>query len=164
MPDMRIEVGGPPRYQGLDLIRARGWTHWQHLFNPRQLLVGALVNRLSAACLTFSLTQVLNLNSRLSRFDNSEGGAAATKGAFDNQALNTLFNYGTRGIAFLRPALEQKYPSFPVDTNHMIEVHNHAADKFAKENDLYITDPPYGVAPQLTVVPAPPLNQALERM
>jgi putative DNA methylase len=34
MPDMRIEVGGPPRYQGLDLIRARGWTHWHHLFNP----------------------------------------------------------------------------------------------------------------------------------
>jgi putative DNA methylase len=55
-------------------------------------------------------------------------------------------NYGTRGIAFLRTALEQKYPSFPVDTNHMIEVHNHAADKFAKENDLYITDPPYGDA------------------
>ena len=22
IPDMRIEVGGPPRYQGLDLIRA----------------------------------------------------------------------------------------------------------------------------------------------
>ena len=39
VPDMRIEVGGPPRYQGLDLIRARGWTHWHHLFNPRQLLV-----------------------------------------------------------------------------------------------------------------------------
>ena len=34
VPDMRIEVGGPPRYQGLDLIRARGWTHWHHLFNP----------------------------------------------------------------------------------------------------------------------------------
>ena len=30
LPDMRIEVGGPPRYQGLDLIKARGWTHWQH--------------------------------------------------------------------------------------------------------------------------------------
>src|SRR5262245_53704680 len=79
-PDMRIEVGGPPRYQGLDLIRARGWPYWHHLFNSRQLLVGTLVNRHSAACLTFSLTQVLNLNSRLSRFDNSEGGAAATKG------------------------------------------------------------------------------------
>ena len=39
VPDMRIEVGGPPRYQGRDLVRARGWTHWQHLFNPRQLLL-----------------------------------------------------------------------------------------------------------------------------
>ena len=48
VPDMRIEVGGPPRYQGLDLIRARGWTHWHHLFNPRQLLVAGLLNRVSA--------------------------------------------------------------------------------------------------------------------
>jgi putative DNA methylase len=48
VPDMRIEVGGPPRYQGLDLIRARGWTRWHHLFNPRQLLVGALMNKHSA--------------------------------------------------------------------------------------------------------------------
>ena len=24
LPDMRIEVGGPPRYQGQDLVRARG--------------------------------------------------------------------------------------------------------------------------------------------
>src|SRR5262249_13552414 len=59
---------------------------------------------------------------------------------------NTLFNYGTRGIAFLRPAFEQKYPSFPIGTHHTIEVHNHAADKLAKENDLFITDPPYGDA------------------
>ncbi len=31
VPDMRIEVGGPPRYQGQDLIRARGWTLWHHV-------------------------------------------------------------------------------------------------------------------------------------
>ncbi len=49
IPDMRIEVGGPPRYQGLDLIRARGWTYWHHLFNPRQLLVAGLVNKYSDA-------------------------------------------------------------------------------------------------------------------
>ena len=40
VPDMQIEVGGPPRYQGRDLVRSRGWTHWQHLFNSRQLLLG----------------------------------------------------------------------------------------------------------------------------
>ena len=26
-PTMRIEVGGPPRYEGEDLVRGRGWTH-----------------------------------------------------------------------------------------------------------------------------------------
>lgn len=45
LPDMRIEVGGPPRYQGLDLIRARGWTYWHHVFNPRQLLLGGLIRK-----------------------------------------------------------------------------------------------------------------------
>ncbi|MDB5387812.1 MAG: methylase containing a Zn-ribbon, partial [Planctomycetaceae bacterium] len=45
VPDMRIEVGGPPRYQGQDLIRARGWTLWHHVFNPRQLLIAGLVNQ-----------------------------------------------------------------------------------------------------------------------
>ena len=69
MPDMRIEVGGPPRYQGLDLIRARGWTYWHHLFNPRQLLLRgsrqAAIQR-RADC-NFGFAQLLSLNCRLSR-------------------------------------------------------------------------------------------------
>lgn len=96
VPDMRIEVGGPPRYQGLDFIRARGWTHWQHLFNARQLLIGALVNQFSNAKLKFGLAQVLNNNCRASRWHPGAGGGGATVGIFDNQALNTLFNYGCR--------------------------------------------------------------------
>ena len=96
VPDMRIEVGGPPRYQGLDLIRARGWTHWHHLFNPRQLLVAGLVNQFSDARLKFGLTQVLNNNCRASRWHPGGGGGGLTVGVFDNQALNTLFNYGCR--------------------------------------------------------------------
>lgn len=43
VPTMKIEPGGPPRYQGLDLIRSRGWSYWHHLFNPRQLMIAALV-------------------------------------------------------------------------------------------------------------------------
>ena len=147
-PDMRIEVGGPPRYQGLDLIRARGWTYWHHLFNPRQLLVAGLVNQGTSATDKFLTVALVDQSSRLSRWNGSasKGAGGNTSNTFDNQALNTLFNYGTRGIAFLRPAFEQKYPSFPIGTHHTIEVHNHAADKLAKENDLFITDPPYGDA------------------
>ena len=46
-----------------------------------------LINKHSTAQLKYGLTQVLNMNCRLSRFDNSPGGAAATKGVFDNQAV-----------------------------------------------------------------------------
>jgi putative DNA methylase len=146
VPDMRIEVGGPPRYQGLDLIRARGWTHWNHLFNPRQLLVAGLVNQFTNARMKFSLTQVLNLNSRLSGFDNSEGGAAATKGAFVNQALNTLLYYGCRGTGFLVPALSQKYPSFPLRSPERCTVKNKSAADHSINCDIFVTDPPYGDA------------------
>lgn len=146
VPDMRIEVGGPPRYQGLDLVRGRGWTHWHHAFNPRQLLTGALVNKFTTASLKPSLTQVLNVNSRLSGFDNSEGGAAATKGAFVNQALNTLYFYGTRGFAFLVPALTQEYPSFPIAHLDHCLVENKAAADFSSDADVFVTDPPYGDA------------------
>ena len=68
VPDMRVEIGGPPRYQGRDLVRSRGWTHWQHLFNARQLLLGGLINRYSDVRLKFGLAQVLNSNSRISRW------------------------------------------------------------------------------------------------
>lgn len=142
IPDSRIEPG----YNTDQPIRERGWTHWHHLFNPRQLLTAALVNAEPSAASKFALTQVLNLNARLSRFDNSEGGAAATKGVFDNQALNTLFNYGCRGSIFLEPALIQKYPSFPLPTSTVREVSNYPAPDVKSERDIYVTDPPYGDA------------------
>ena len=94
--DMRIEIGGPPRYQGLDLLRARGWTHWSHLFNARQLLVNVLLNSRSDAILKLPFANVLQHNARLSMWDTSGGGRAAVKGVFYNQALNTLYNYGAR--------------------------------------------------------------------
>ena len=40
VPDMRIEPGA----ETSRLLKERGWTHWHHLFNTRQLLVGALLN------------------------------------------------------------------------------------------------------------------------
>lgn len=145
VPDMRIEIGGPPRYQGQDLVRARGWTHWHHVFNPRQLLVGALVNSLSDARLKPALTQVLNMSSRLSRVDNSPKGAGATKGAFDNQALNTLFNFGCRGSRYSLSSVEDAYKSFPLPAVQLATV-NSSANAVSGEFDISVTDPPYGDA------------------
>jgi len=146
VPDMRIEVGGPPRYQGLDLIRARGWTHWHHLFNPRQLLVAGLVNQFTDARLKFGLTQVLNCNSRLSRWNNSGGGGGIVKGVFDNQALNTLFNYGCRGLRYALDLAEVEYKRFPFDAAARAEISCLPAERASSQHDLFITDPPYGDA------------------
>ena len=140
---MRIEVGGPPRYQGLDLVRARGWTHWHHLFNPRQLLIAGFVNRHSDAKLKFPLTQLLNSSSKLSRWLPESAGQV--KGTFDNQALNTIFNYGCRSGRFASDLLRMSHKHFDCSGVRRT-VANLPADQFDGNCDVFITDPPYGDA------------------
>ena len=147
VPDMRIEEGGPPRYQGRDLLRSRGWTHWQHLFNPRQLLIGGLLNRYSDARLKLALTQVLNCNCRISRWHNrTRGGGGIVIGAFDNQALNTLFNYGCRGSRYALPLAQAEYKQFEFRNELRRNLACAPAEALSTTSDIFITDPPYGDA------------------
>jgi putative DNA methylase len=142
VPDMRIEPGDKTD----EPIRTRGWTHWHHLFNPRQLLLGALINRASDARLKFGLTQVLNANARLSRWNHSGGGGGIVAGVFDNQALNTLFNYACRGGTYALDLLEGSYKSFPMERGLTTQVGSMPAEQVEKSTDIFITDPPYGDA------------------
>ena len=145
VPEMRIEVGGPPRYQGRDLVRSRGWTHWQHLFNPRQLLLGGLINRNSSAHLKLGMTQVLNCNCRISRWHNRiVGGGGSVIGAFDNQALNTLFNYACRGSRYALDLVRREHKKFEFRDNLRSVLACTPAEEVSAASDIYITDPPYG--------------------
>ncbi|BCG58098.1 anti-phage-associated DUF1156 domain-containing protein [Paenibacillus sp. URB8-2] len=141
IPDMVIEKG----YNTDQPIRERGWTHWHHLFNPRQLLVNGLINKHTSANFKFAFTQVLNNNSRLSRW-NSRSGVGQTASVFDNQALNTLYNYGCRGFSFLDSLLSPAYKSYRVPDEISISINSQPAQNIDSVNDLYITDPPYGDA------------------
>jgi putative DNA methylase len=141
IPDMRIEVGGPPRYQGLDLVRARGWTHWHHLFTPRQLLVAGLMQRTRTGASAVAFCQSLNRFSRLSRWNPAAGN---TEDVFYNQALNTIYNYGTRSSGrFIEYFLEGP-KSFPLKVSTQVVAS--AADQITERVDFWITDPPYGDA------------------
>lgn len=142
VPDSVIEPGAKTD----EPIRTRGWTHWHHLFNPRQLLTGACVNRLTTATNKPGFTQLLNVNSRLSRWNNSGGGGGIVKGVFDNQALNTLYNYGCRGVGYLTDILCPEYKAFPLRTSLKITIDSAPADVVAQVSDIYVTDPPYGDA------------------
>ena len=141
-PDMRIEPG----YNTDQPIRERGWTYWHHLFNPRQLLIAALINQHSDARLKFGMAQVLNWNSRLSIWSVTDGGGGAVKNTLMNQALNTLNNYGTRGFDYASPFLGMNYKSFPLDRALQTEIKSLPASSTTTPFDIAVTDPPYGDA------------------
>src|SRR5579859_1465695 len=68
IPSWRIEPG----QETSRLMRERGWTHWHHLFNPRQLLLAGLFAEQhmheapeDARALLLLVGKMLNFNSRL---------------------------------------------------------------------------------------------------
>jgi putative DNA methylase len=143
IPDMRIEAGDKTD----EPIRTRGWTYWHHLFNPRQLLVAGLVNRFSDARMKIGLTQVLNTSARLTRWSLGDGvgRSGGVKQVFDNQALNTLFNYGCRASRFSLSSIDTAYKHFPL-SGVKTTVLNAPAKEVDESFDIFVTDPPYGDA------------------
>jgi putative DNA methylase len=142
VPDMRIEPGDKTD----EPIRTRGWTHWHHLFSPRQLLLGGLINQESDARLKFGLTQVLNYNSRLCQWHNGGGGGGLVTGTFYNQALNTFYNYGCRGSQYALPFFNVDYARFPLTNGQQLKIESIPATQLSIRSDVYVTDPPYGDA------------------
>jgi putative DNA methylase len=138
---MRIEVGGPPRYQGLDLIKSRGWAYWCQAFTTRQLLIGGLVRSFTTAYSAFSFGVLLNCNSKLSRWHPARDYVAEV---FDNQALNTIYNYAAQSFSYASRYFRDRYSGFPVFTEG--ELFAKAAIDLCHISDVYITDPPYGDA------------------
>ena len=101
----RIESG----YNTDQPIRERGWTHWHHLFNPRQLLLhGTMLAKIfesegltitEKVGLLLRVGSCLNWNSKLCIW-NSDASKypGSTEQTFANQALNTQYNYGIRTV------------------------------------------------------------------
>ncbi len=149
IPSKAIPEGGDETAR---LYRERGWTHWHHLFTPRQLLTHGLIashsmkassqHLLAAAML--NLGRIADRDSRLCRWLSSTTQIAGGKDTFYNQALNTLFNYSARPLRALNSAqiiLSKQYPTKikgSVTTVDAREIENRC--------DIWITDPPYADA------------------
>ena len=135
------------------LMRERGWTHWHHLFNTRQLLLAGTFTYLLSESRVFSenqkralllvLARCLNFNSRLTRWVDN---AANEKGAdtFANQALNTLWVYVTRPWPRMGTIVQY------VPKSSKVHDKTYARPGDARESlweaDLWVTDPPYADA------------------
>ena len=143
VPDMAIEPGD----ETTRLFRERGWTHWHHLFTPRHLFTLNLVSGMCKEpnqCL--DLCQMLNVSSKMCRINPtaSQGGAVKYNDVFQNQALNTFYNYAARGALSLlksgrtRPTYER--------LNGKSLVTMGVAEQVTVQSDIWITDPPYADA------------------
>jgi len=151
IPSRKIERGGVKTEEP---IRTRGWTHWHHLFNPRQLLVyGQYLqsvfnytkeNNLTIALL-LRLGVSLNWNSKLCIWNkDSSKGPGSTEQTFANQALNTQMNYGLRTLFTMNDQLHKIYNISKAHINSIILPLN--AYQITNTNDIWITDPPYADA------------------
>ena len=148
LPTMTIESG----LKTEEPIRTRGWTHWHHLFNPRQLLMVGLFSKFSCEKPTTAEGRVLGLlgvakmadwNSRLCRWGTGANRESIAQ-TYSNQALNTLLNYGVKSLGlneenwfFNLGDLDRITPS---------TIKNFGVREVSHSVDMWITDPPYADA------------------
>jgi putative DNA methylase len=144
VPDMAIEPGDKTD----EPIRTRGWTHWHHLFNARQLLLYSELKKHASATLSLSLCQMINTSARLTcwTIGDGPGRSGGTKQVFDNQALNVLFNYGCRASVYLLDALNGRIGGSPIPNGPRFEQRCLPAAEISSNCDIFITDPPYADA------------------
>lgn len=144
VPDMVIEPGDKTD----EPIRTRGWTHWHHLFNARQLLLYAELKKRTTATLSLSLCQMINTSARLTRWTigDGPGRSGGTKQVFDNQALNVLYNYGCRASCYLLDSLNANIQGSEIPKGRRFEQRCLPAAEVSSNCDLFITDPPYADA------------------
>jgi putative DNA methylase len=150
IPSKSIPEGGDKTEEP---IRTRGWTHWHHLFTPRQLLTHGLLaesgkrfadtKHAHAACL-LGLGRMANMDAKLCVWHTSPANENGEQ-VFLNQALNPLVNYSNRPLLMLPttwPSLnEAKSPG--VNRSQVVSVD---ARDIRETCDLWITDPPYADA------------------
>lgn len=145
IPSMAIESG----METERLFKERGWDYWHQLFNTRQLFIfSRFVDKIMSAekhtnrvAGILALNKCIDFNSKLCRWNPN---CDKTEQTYYNQALNTLFNYGTRSLTMIKTLW------FRLSQSDM--AHNDAkiilADARCVEEscDYWITDPPYADA------------------
>lgn len=148
LPSAPIEPGDKTE----EPIRTRGYTHWHHLFNPRQLLTLGLFSYLSDAmqfegakavgCL-IAIGKMADFSSRLVRFVPSPG-VEKPVNTFSNQALNTLLNYAMPAFRMLGRSIDMFSDCSAFGSNSATMALD--ARGGIPECDIWITDPAYADA------------------
>lgn len=151
IPSKAIPEGGDKTEEP---IRTRGWTHWHHLFTPRQLLMLGMVwelfhkkeSKLNLTTGVVSIWRALDRHSRLCGLDPDKSkGPGSTRNVFFNQALNAQYMFGSRALAGLKDFLVSDFNNENEHSNIGTAISIDARD-IRETCDLWVTDPPYANA------------------
>lgn len=132
--------------------RNRGWQYWHQLFNPRQLLVHGLflekicedkTNVKEKVLGLLGLNKFCNWNSKLSRW-NPGSGVEKVVDTYSNQALNTIYNFGTRTFIDLENLWFFSIDNTKINGSSNVSLID--ARKIQEIAHIWITDPPYADA------------------
>ena len=132
-----------------EVLRNRGWTHWNHLFSARGLynLSRIVKHVIDAPTHLLKVVGILGINkcadfgSKLCRWDPSRDISAQT---YYNQALNTLMNWGEKSLKMLSSLWLWDINSYPTFKSSVVSLLD--ARDVSTECHLWITDPPYADA------------------
>lgn len=143
VPDMAIEHGD----ETTRLFRERGWTHWHHLFNARQLVFLKVLRKhcladTEAAAMTVYFTKVTDWCNKGCHWHT---GWEKPENLFYNQAFDTFWNYGTRSAYFLLSQWGLGTARF-TDLSHIDAKIVTAEARQPSRSEVFITDPPYADA------------------
>ena len=145
VPNIQIESG----YNTNQIIRERGWQYWHQLFNPRQLFILSRFvkyimeesSQLLKVIGILGLNKCVDCGSMLCRW---HAGCDKAEQTFYNQALNTMMNWGTRGLVAL--GVPWLYTPNYYRINEISEISPIDARVVNHNCDFWITDPPYADA------------------
>ncbi len=148
LPNLNIEDGAKTN----EPIRTRGWTHWHHLFTPRQLMFTSLCKEkmhkkeysdIQKISILLGIGKCCDWSSKLSRWY-PQSGKEGTSQTYYNQALNTVYNFANRGMSLLKHPFFISFNSFEVNTQKTL--YSQDARSIDNNNSFWITDPPYADA------------------
>lgn len=131
-------------------IRTRGWTHWHHLFNPRQLLIHALFANYieeKSNCTEqkviglLGINNLSNKNCKLNYWQSTRDNGSSV---FYNQALNTVYTTSTRALSTIDSVFKFSLTNSSFNKKYKIILQD--ARGIDIQNDMWITDPPYADA------------------
>ena len=150
VPSMAIEEG----YNTSQVIRERGWRYWHQLFNPRQLFLHGLLqkaafelanNDMELAVATLGLNRCCDWDSALCRWGVGQARESMAQ-TFYNQAFNTMWNHGVRGLSLLKGIYFLNFDGVPYIANAKYSAAPCDARDVNTGCDFWITDPPYADA------------------